>query len=167
MPVLIEHIKTNLMSEGPVVVVSPDAGGVERARAYAKRVNATVAMIDKRRTAPNEAKAMNVVGDVKDRVAVVLDDMIDTAGTLVAASQAVLDAGAKKVYACATHGLFSGPAIERLEKSIITQVMITDTIPLPPAAQKSKKISQLSVAKILADAILRIQSHDSLSTLFI
>lgn len=166
-PVILEYIKQEWSGRDDIVLVSPDAGGVERARAYAKRLNASVAMIDKRRTAPNVAKAMNVIGDVKGKTAMILDDMIDTAGTLTEAVHAVLDHGAKTCYAAATHGVLSGPAIERLEKSPIERVIVTDTIPLSPEAQKCKKIVQLSVADLLAEAIYRIHNYDSVSSLFI
>ena len=166
-PVIHDYIKTNIANLGEVVMVSPDAGGVERARAYAKRLNAGVAMIDKRRTGPNVAKAMNIVGDVQGKVAVILDDMIDTAGTLTEAARAVLDHGATEVYAAATHGVLSGPAVERIQGSAIKQVIITDTIPLSAESAACSKIVQLSVAKILAEAIYRIHNYDSVSSLFI
>jgi ribose-phosphate pyrophosphokinase len=167
-PVLLEFIKKEIaVPSENLVMVSPDTGGVERARAFAKRINASVAMIDKRRTAPNVAKAMNIVGDVKAMTAVILDDMIDTAGTLTEAAHAVLENGASKVYALATHGVLSGPAIERIEKSHIEKVVVTDTIPLAPNARGCKKIVQLSVSDILAEAIYRIHNYDSVSSLFI
>ena len=166
-PVLVQYLKTQMAELGEVVIVSPDAGGVERARAYAKRLDATVAMIDKRRTGPNVAKAMNVVGDVKGKTAIILDDMIDTAGTLTEAAHAVLDHGATQVYAAATHGVLSGPAIERIEKSKIKSVIVTDTIPLTDEGRACKKIVQLSVADLLAEAIYRIHNYDSVSSLFV
>ena len=167
-PVIHAFIQKEMGSNSDeLVFVSPDAGGVERARAFAKRLNASVAMIDKRRTAPNVAKAMNVIGEVKGKTCIILDDMIDTAGTLTEAVGAVLDRGAKQVYAAATHGVLSGPAIERLEKSPIKQVIVTDTIPLSPEAMKCKKIVQLSVADLLAEAIYRIHNYDSVSSLFL
>lgn len=172
-PVIMDFIKREIKVEGSVgapssmVLVSPDAGGVERVRAYAKRLNANVAMIDKRRTGPNTAKAMNVIGDVKGKVAIILDDLIDTAGTLTEAVHAVKDQGAKIIYAAATHGVFSGPAIERIDNSPIEQVIVTDTIPLSDAAQRSKKIVQLSVSDLLAEAIHRIHNYDSVSSLFL
>src|SRR6185312_11782033 len=115
-------------------------GGVERVRAFAKRLDASVAMIDKRRTAPNVAKAMNVIGEVDGKTAIILDDMIDTAGTLTEAAGAVLQKGAKKVYAAATHGVLSGPALERIQKSQIERVIVTDTVPASPEAEKMEKI---------------------------
>jgi ribose-phosphate pyrophosphokinase len=166
-PVLIDYLKKELMHDGEVVLVSPDAGGVERVRAYAKRLNASVAMIDKRRTGPNVAKAMNVIGDVSGKTAIIVDDMIDTAGTLTEAAGAVLSHGATKVYACATHGVLSGPAISRIMDSPIQRVIVTDTIPLSPEAEACGKIVQLSVADILAEAIYRIHNYDSVSSLFI
>jgi ribose-phosphate pyrophosphokinase len=152
---------------GDLVFVSPDAGGVERARSYAKKMHAGVAMIDKRRTGPNVAKAMNIVGDVEGKTAIILDDMIDTAGTLTEAANAVLDHGAVKVFAVATHGVLSGPAVERIQNSKIENVIVTDTIPLSESAQKCSKIVQLSVADLLAEAIYRIHNYDSVSSLFI
>jgi len=166
-PVLVEYLKLEMAGHTDVVMVSPDAGGVERARAYAKRLDASVAMIDKRRTGPNVAQAMNVVGDVDGKIAIILDDMIDTAGTLTEAAHAVLDRGAKKVYAAATHGVLSGPAIERITASKIEKVIVTDTIPLTAEAKACKKIVQLSVADLLAEAIYRIHNYDSVSSLFI
>lgn len=167
MPVMLDHIRKNFTDHENLVIVSPDAGGVERARAYAKRLNASVAMIDKRRLRPNEAKVMNIVGEVKGKTAILIDDMIDTAGTLVQAADAVLERGATEVYAAATHGIFSGPAHERITQSKLKQVFITDTIPLSSQMQNSDKITQLSVADLIADAIHRIHNHDSLSRLFI
>lgn len=171
MPVIQKHLEETVLpgirsrGEG-LVVVSPDAGGVERARALAKRLDATVAMIDKRRTAPNVAKAMNIVGDVSGKSAIILDDMIDTAGTLTEASNAVLDHGAVRVFATATHGVLSGPAIERILASRIEQVIVTDTIPLSAAGAACAKVVQLSVAPLLAEAIQRIHHYDSVSSLF-
>jgi ribose-phosphate pyrophosphokinase len=169
-PVILQYLRKELASSEKaskdLVLVSPDAGGVERARAYAKRLDASVAMIDKRRTGPNVAKAMNIIGDVEGKTAIILDDMIDTAGTLCEAVGAVLDHGAKKVYAAATHGVLSGPAIERISASKLEQVIVTDTIPLSPEAQGCGKIVQLSVADLLAEAIYRIHNYDSVSSLF-
>jgi ribose-phosphate pyrophosphokinase len=166
-PVILEHLKTRMAGNGQIVFVSPDAGGVERARSYAKRMDAAVAMIDKRRTGPNVAKAMNIVGDVEGKIAIILDDMIDTAGTLTEAASAVLAHGATKVYAAATHGVLSGPAVERISNSKIESVIVTDTIPLSEEAAKCPKITQLSVADLLAEAIYRIHNYDSVSSLFI
>ncbi len=166
MPVIVEHLKTQFKNSEEVVVVSPDAGGVERARAFAKRMNASVAMIDKRRTAPNVAKAMHLIGSVEGKIAVVLDDMIDTAGTLVEAADTVKANGALKVYAAATHAVLSGPAVERIQKSVLEQVIVTDTIPLREDARGVEKIRVLTVAGLLAEAIRRIHNYDSVSSLF-
>ncbi len=166
-PVILDYLKKETAGNGDVVMVSPDAGGVERARSYAKRINASVAMVDKRRTGPNVAQAMNIVGEVKGKTAIILDDMIDTAGTLTEAANAVLDQGAKRVFAAATHGVLSGPAVERIRAARIEKVIVTDTIPLSPEAQASGKFVQLSVADLLAEAIYRIHNYDSVSSLFI
>lgn len=148
------------------VTVSPDAGGVERARAFSKRIGSSLAIIDKRRTAPGEAKAMHLIGDVTGKTAVIVDDMIDTAGTLTQAVDSLLKNGAKQVFALATHAVFSGPAISRLIESPITKVFVTDTIPLSEAAKKCGKIQVVSVAGVLGEAIRRIHDHDSVSSLF-
>lgn len=148
------------------VVVSPDAGGVERARAFAKRVDCPIAIIDKRRSKPNEAKALHLIGDVRDKTAIIVDDMIDTAGTLTQAVDSLLKNGAKKVFAVATHALLSGPAISRLTESGISKVLVTDTIPLNAAAAACDKIEVISVAPLMADAIRRIYGNDSVSSLF-
>jgi ribose-phosphate pyrophosphokinase len=150
-----------------LVVVSPDAGGTERARAYAKILGAGLAIVDKRRETPNKAEAMRVIGDVKDKVAVVLDDMIDTAGTMVAAAEVLSESGAKDVIACATHAVLSGPAIERLKKSRFKRVLVTDTIPLSEEAMTCSKIEVVSVAGLLASAIYNIHTESSVSVLFI
>ncbi|MFW6324961.1 MAG: ribose-phosphate diphosphokinase [Desulfovibrionales bacterium] len=161
---LIDYLKE---IEGDLVIVSPDAGGTERARAYAKRLNAGLAIIDKRRDAPNKAQAMHVIGEVKDKTAIVIDDMIDTAGTICQAGLILKEKGAKDVLACATHPVLSGPAVERLQKSAYSQVIVTDTIPLLPQAQKVKKIKVLSVASLLAKAIHNIHTESSVSVLFV
>ncbi|WP_242347057.1 ribose-phosphate pyrophosphokinase [Anaeromyxobacter terrae] len=167
-PVLVEHMRKRFDGDAQnVVVVSPDAGGVERARAYAKRLGSTLGIIDKRRTKPNVAEIMNVIGEVQGKVAVLLDDMIDTAGTLTQAANALMDKGALKVYAYATHAVLSGPAVERITKSAIEEVVVTDTIPLRPEAEACRKIRSLSVAGLLAEAVRRIHSADSLSSLFV
>jgi ribose-phosphate pyrophosphokinase len=166
-PVILEYFKKELPPQHDVVIVSPDAGGVERARAFAKRLDASVAMIDKRRTAPNVAKAMNVIGEVEGKTAIILDDMIDTAGTLTEAAHAILSKGARVIYAAATHGVLSGPAIERIRNSQIERVVVTDTLPLCPDAVATPKIVQLTVADLLAEAIYRIHNYDSVSSLFI
>lgn len=148
------------------VTVSPDAGGVERARAFSKRIGSSLAIIDKRRSAPGEAKAMHLIGDVQGKIAVIVDDMIDTGGTLTQAVDSLLKNGAKQVFAIATHAVLSGPAVSRLKDSAIAKVFVTDTIPLSEAAQASDKIQVISVAGVLAEAIRRIHDHDSVSSLF-
>jgi ribose-phosphate pyrophosphokinase len=166
MPIFIDHLKPR-HSSANTVVVSPDAGGVERARAYSKRLDASLAIIDKRRSAPNVSEVMHLIGDVKGKDAVIVDDMIDTAGTLVQAARAVMEAGAKSVSASASHGVFSGQAIQRIEDSPLTEVLITDTIPLSEAGRACKKIKVLSVARLLGEAVKRIHHGDSISSLFI
>ncbi len=163
-PVMLEYIRANYRDD--VVVVSPDAGGVERARAMAKRLNATLAIIDKRREGPNVATVMNIIGEVEGKTAVMLDDMVDTAGTLVQSADALRLKGAKNIYACATHGVLSGPAIERLENSQIEELVITNTVPLGEKAL-CRKIRVLSVAPLLGEAIKRIHFQDSVSSLFV
>jgi ribose-phosphate pyrophosphokinase len=167
-PILLEHMRARFDGDAQnVVIVSPDAGGVERARAYSKRLGSTLGIVDKRRTKPNVAEIMNVIGEVQGKIAVVLDDMIDTAGTLTQAANALVDKGAVKVYAYATHAVLSGPAVERITKSPIQQVVVTDSIPLNPAAAACPKIHALTVAPLLAEAIKRIHHADSLSSLFV
>lgn len=166
MPVFLEYLKDKFRGE-EIVIVSPDAGGVERAREYAKRLNATMAIVDKRRPRPNESEVMNIIGDVKDKIAVIIDDMIDTAGTICKAASAIMDRGAKEVYAIATHPVLSGPAVERLAQSPIKEVVVSDTIPLREEAQRLDKIKVLSVSKLLGEAIRRIHTDDSISSLFI
>lgn len=164
-PVLVEHFqKLNLPN---LTVVSPDAGGVERARAFAKRLNADLAMVNKRRIEANVAQVMNVIGDVKNRTCLVVDDIIDTAGTLVKNAEALLKAGATKVYASCTHPVLSGPAVERIQSSELIEVIVTNTIPLHTEARKCKKISVLSVGKLLSQAIQSIHEETSVSVLFI
>src|SRR4030042_1332077 len=148
-PILLKYMRSNYQDN--LVVVSPDAGGVERARAFAKRLEATLAIIDKRRDVPNVAQAMNIIGEVEDKTALILDDMVDTAGNLHQAASALLDRGAKKIYACCTHPVLSGPAIERIEKSPIEQLVVTNTIPLREEARKCNKIKVLSVAELLGE----------------
>ena len=164
-PVLLPYIRQNI-SDG-LVIVSPDAGGVERAMAFAKRLDAPMAIIDKRRDAPNVSRSMNIIGDVKNARAVIIDDMVDTAGTLVKGVEALLDAGAKDVYACCTHPVLSGPALERIEGSRLTQLIVTNSIPLSDEAQACEKIAVLSVAKLLAEGIKRTYFSESVSGLFI
>jgi ribose-phosphate pyrophosphokinase len=167
-PILLEHMKKRFDGKTEeLVVVSPDAGGVERARAYSKRLGAQIGIVDKRRVKANVAEVMNVIGDVQGKVTVILDDMIDTAGTLTQAAMALMDKGAAKVYAYATHAVLSGPAVERIVKSPIEEVVVTDSIPLSPEAAACHKINQLSVARLLGEAIKRIHQADSLSSLFV
>jgi ribose-phosphate pyrophosphokinase len=167
-PILLEDMKRKYGGRtDEVVMVSPDAGGVERARAYSKRLGSTLGMIDKRRTKPNEAEIMNVVGDVSGKVAVILDDMIDTAGTLTQAANALVDKGARRVFAYATHAVLSGPAVERIARSPIEELVVTDTIPLQPAAQACSKIRVVTASKLFAEAVRRIHQADSLSSLFV
>ncbi len=164
-PILLKHIKSNLKND--LVFISPDAGGVERARAFAKRLDAGLAIIDKRRDAPNEARAMNIIGEVRNKTAIILDDMVDTAGTLTQASQVLKDNGALEIHACCTHPILSGPAIQRIEDSSIDHLVVTDTIPLNKNAASCKKIVILSIAEILGETIKRIHNSNSVSTLFI
>ena len=151
-----------------MVVVSPDVGGVVRARALAKRLDdAELAIIDKRRPRPNESKVMNIIGEVQGKTCVMIDDMVDTAGTLCQAAQALKDEGAKRVVAYITHAVLSGNAVERIEKSVLDEMVVTDTIPLGAAAQQCRKIRQLSVAGLLAETIRRIRDEESVSSLYI
>lgn len=165
-PTLARAWREEMGSGEQFVCVSPDAGGVERARAFAKRIECPIAIIDKRRTGPNEAKAYHLIGDVKGKDAIILDDMIDTAGTLTQAVDSLLKNGAKRVFAVATHPVLSGPAITRLEESGIEKVWVTDTIPLKEAARKSNKFTVVSMAPVVAEAIRRIYTYDSVSALF-
>jgi ribose-phosphate pyrophosphokinase len=164
-PVLVNFIREELHDN--IVMVSPDAGGVERTRAYAKRLDADLAIIDKRRERANVAQAMNVIGDVRGKKAVLIDDMVDTAGTLCAAAEILMQSGASEVYACCSHGVLSGPAIERLEKSQIKQLVVTNSVPLRGAAKECKKIKVLSVAPLLGEAIRQIHLDASVSSLFV
>jgi ribose-phosphate pyrophosphokinase len=164
-PVLLNHLRS--MDLKDLVVVSPDAGGVERARAFAKRLNASLAIIDKRREGPNQAKIMNIVGDVDNRDVLLLDDMIDTAGTIAQGAQACADKGARRVLAGCTHAILSGPALQRLNDSVLGQVIVTNTVPLAGKEQICKKIEVLSVAPLLGEAIRRIHNEESVSSLFV
>ncbi|ROR01662.1 ribose-phosphate diphosphokinase [Desulfosoma caldarium] len=160
LPYIREHFNHNL------VVVSPDAGGVPRARAYAQRLPAGLALIDKRRVDVNEAEVMNIIGDVAGKTAIILDDMADTAGTLVEASKALLERGAREVHACVTHPVLSGPAVERIEKSELKSLVVTDTLPLRPQAAHCDKITVVSAARLFSQAIKSIHNEDSISSLF-
>ena len=164
-PVLLEHIRTRYQDH--LVIVSPDAGGVERARAFGKRLKAGLAIIDKRRESPNVAKVMNIIGEVKGLQAILLDDMVDTGGTLVEAASALAAQGALGVVACCTHPVLSGPAVKRLSESVIEEIAVTNTIPLRAEALNNPKFKVLSVARILAQAIKNIHSNDSVSSLFV
>jgi ribose-phosphate pyrophosphokinase len=166
MPVLLEPLKQRIQLDN-AVVVSPDAGGVERARAYSKRLGTSLAIIDKRRPAPNVSEVVNIIGDVKDRDAIIVDDMIDTAGTVCAAAQAIKDKGARNVFAVASHGVLSNPAVERITASPIQELLITDTIPPRPDVRACAKIKVFSVAKMVGEAVKRIHHGDSISSLFI
>ena len=164
-PVLIDYMKKNYQDD--TVVVSPDTGGVERARAFGKRLGASLAIIDKRREGPNEAQVMNIIGNVKGKRAIILDDMVDTAGTVVQAANALSDAGALEVSVCCTHPVLSGPAIDRIQNSNIREFVVTDTIPLSEKAAGCKTIKVLSVSGLLSEAVRRIYYNDSVSSLFI
>jgi ribose-phosphate pyrophosphokinase len=165
MPVFLDYLRPRI-AEG-TVFVSPDAGGVERARAYAKRLRGELAIIDKRRAKANVSEVMNIVGDVEGRDCIIVDDMIDTAGTLTNAATALQERGAKRVLAAATHPVLSGPAIKRIAESCLEEVVVTDSIPLTAEAQGIKKFTQLSVARLLGEAIKRIHNSDSVSSLFV
>lgn len=165
MPVLVEHIRSRQFKD--LVIVSPDAGGVERARAFAKRLQCSLAIIDKRREVANVCEVMNVIGDVKGRDTLLLDDMIDTAGTTTQAAAALKEGGAKRVFAAATHAVLSGPAIDRINASVIEEIIVTNTIPLDSKKEKCRKLTVLSIAPLLADAIKRIHEESSISSLFV
>jgi len=165
MPVFLEdYLKKRF--DASAVFVSPDAGGVERTRAYSKRLAASLAIIDKRRERANVSEVVNLIGEVKGKDCIIIDDIIDTAGTLVGAAQALADKGAKRVVACATHGVLSGPAVQRIADSPLTEVVVSDSIPLSDEARACPKIKQLSIARLLGEAIKRIHSSDSVSSLF-
>jgi ribose-phosphate pyrophosphokinase len=175
-PVLLQYLRTRIGKE-QVTVVSPDAGGVERARAFAKRLGSSLAIIDKRRAREGEIKIlgkanldvveMNIIGEVEGRVAVLVDDMVDTAGTLTTAAAALHDAGAQAVFACCTHPVLSGPAIERVRGSVLEELVVTNSIPLRPEAQQTDKIKVLSIAPLMGEAIRRIHHEESISSLFV
>ena len=165
-PVLLQHLKKQL-NHNEVTIVSPDAGGVERARAIATRLDASLAIIDKRRVAPNVVAEMNIIGEVKDQVAILLDDMVDTAGTLTLAADALKREGAKKILGCCTHAVLSGPAIQRIEESPLEELIVTNTVPLAVDAQRCRKIKVLSVAHLIGEAIRRTHDEESISSLFV
>lgn len=165
-PVLLDDLNARFPGRR-LVVVSPDAGGTERARAFAKRLDAGLAIIDKRRSGPNVSEVMNIIGDVAGETCVIIDDMIDTAGTLCQAAQALKDKGAHKVYACASHPVLSGPALDRINESCLEEVVVTNTIPLGEKTKLCGKLRALSVAGLLAEAIRRIHGDESVSSLFV
>jgi ribose-phosphate pyrophosphokinase len=164
-PVMVEYLKKEFKDN--VVVISPDAGGVERARAFAKHMNASLAIIDKRREGPNVARVMNVVGDVMGKVAILVDDIVDTAGTIVHSAEALKESGATHVFGCCVHPVLSGPAVDRIERSPIEKLVVSDTIPLRAKARDCEKIAVISLAELLAEAIRRIHKEESVSQLFI
>lgn len=166
-PVLLDYIMENLYSEN-TMCISPDSGGVERVRHYAKKMKCDIGLIDKRRVGKNIAKAMNIIGDVKGRDCIIIDDIIDTAGTLIEACKAIMDKGAARVYACATHPVLSNPALERIANcQELTEIIVTDTIPLSKEAEKISKIKVISTAHVFAKAIQRTFKNESISSLFI
>ncbi|NMO23421.1 ribose-phosphate pyrophosphokinase [Pyxidicoccus fallax] len=166
-PVFLEDLRKNFPDSQELVIVSPDAGGVERARAYSKRLNTGLAIIDKRRPRPNASEVMNLIGDVSGKDAVLVDDMVDTAGTLAQAAAALKAKGARRVVAYAVHPILSGPAIQRIKDSVLEEVVFTDTVPLAPAAQACSKIRVLTTERLFGEAIARIHRADSLSSLFV
>jgi ribose-phosphate pyrophosphokinase len=163
LPVIYDYIRENLPLSNPIVV-SPDAGGVERARLLANRLGCGIAIIYKRRPEPNKAEVLDVVGDIEGKEVIIIDDLIDTAGTMVAAASMLINMGAKRIYACATHGVLSGPAVERLTDSVIEEVVITNTIPVQD--KMFSKLKVVSIAPLLAEAIRRIHEEESISSLF-
>jgi len=163
-PVLIRHLKGMQIED--LTIVSPDAGGVERARAYAKRLGATLAIIDKRRIEKNQTQVMNIIGDVENRNIMIIDDIIDTAGTLIHTVEALKDAGAKSVSAACSHAVLSGPAIDRINDSVLEHVIATNTIPTADKEAECSRLTTLSIAELLAEAIKRIHNEDSVSSLF-
>ncbi len=165
LPVFLDYLSQEV--DRDTVFVSPDAGGVERTRAFAKQLGGGLAIIDKRREQANVSEVMHLIGDVSDRNAIIVDDMIDTAGTLCNAAKAVKKGGARRVIACATHGVLSGPAVERIEASELDSVIVTNTIPASEGTRNCQKIKYVSIGKLLAEAIRRIDSKDSLSSLFV
>ncbi len=166
MPALLEAMRATLRPGERIAVVSPDPGGVERARAFAKRLGGELAIGDKRRPEPNVAEIVHIVGDVRGRVALIVDDMIDTAGTLTQTAQALMDQGATRVLAVATHPVLSGPAVKRIAESPLESVIVTDTIPLRPDARDCPKIRTTSIARLLGEAIRRTHNEESVSSLF-
>jgi ribose-phosphate pyrophosphokinase len=164
-PILLEYLRGRFSND--LVIVSPDTGGVERARAFAKRLDASLAIIDKRRQVANVAQVMNIIGEVEDKVVVLLDDMVDTAGTLTNSAEALKDHGARAVYACCTHPVLSGKAIELINKSPIEEIIVTDTVPIDLKGRPTTKVKVLSVAELFGEAIKRIHDNESVSSLFV
>lgn len=164
-PVLLEYIRNTFTSD--IVIVSPDAGGVERARAFAKRLGAGLAIIDKRREAPNKARAMAVIGNVEAKTTLILDDMVDTAGTLTEAAEALARSGAREIHSICTHPVLSGPAVQRIQDSSLKSVVVTDTIPLTETALACEKFKILSIAELVGEAIIRSHRGDSVTSLFV
>lgn len=162
-PILAEYFQEKKLDD--IVVVSPDHGGVIRARKLADRLKAPIAIIDKRRPKPNVAEVMNIVGNIEGKTCIIIDDIIDTAGTITLAANALVEHGAKEVYACCSHPVLSGPAMERIENSKIKELVVTNTIPLDPE-KKTPKVTQLSIAGLMAEAIIRVHEQTSVSTLF-
>lgn len=165
LPVFLKYFEENPLND--LVVVSPDVGGAERARAYGKRLGGSLALIDKRRPAPNVSEVMHIIGDIRDKNCVIVDDMVDTAGTLTSAAKALMDNGAKSVQACCTHPVLSGPALDRIENSVLKKLIVTNSIPLSPRAQQCGIVQQLSIAPLLAEGISRIALGKSVSSLFV
>jgi len=164
---LIEELRVLGFGGESTVVVSPDAGGVERARAFSKRLGASLAIIDKRRPAPNVSEVMNIVGDVRGKKAVIVDDIIDTGGTLCSAATAIMGAGAQSVSTCASHAVFSGKSVQRITDSPLQHVIVTNTVPMSEAGQQCAKVRVKSVGRLLGEAIKRIHHGDSISSLFV
>ncbi len=167
MPVLLEEIRSVVPSGDPLVVVSPDAGGVERARAYAKRLHADLAIADKRREQANVSEILHIVGDVRSKTAIIVDDMVDTAGSITQTAEAVMKAGARRVLAAVSHPVLSGPAVRRISESPLERLVTTDTIPMRPEAESCEKISVATVSHLLGESIRRIHKEESVSTLFV
>jgi len=163
-PVFVSHFRQKQLYDQ--VVVAPDVGSAKMARGFAKRLNASLAIIDKRRERANVSEVMHLIGEVKGKDCIIIDDMIDTAGTLAGAARALADKGAKRIVACATHGVLSGPALQRIVDSPLSEVVVTDTIPLADGAKACPKIKVVSIARLLSEAIKRIHSSDSVSSLF-
>jgi ribose-phosphate pyrophosphokinase len=166
-PVFLEDMKKNFPNSDELVIVSPDAGGVERARAYSKRLNCPLAIIDKRRPKPNSSEVMNLIGDVKGKDAIIIDDIVDTAGTMTSGAAALIEKGARRVFSYIVHPVLSGPAIQRVNDSVLEQLVVTDTIPLSKAAQACGKIRAVKTEQLFGKAIERIYRAESLSSLFV